>query len=227
MLNRTAETGPQAGDADQDSQLVQQAKAGDMSAFDQLVLKYQDRIVNTCWRLSGNLEDAYDLAQEAFMRALESMNSFRHEARFYTWLFRIAVNLAITQRRKTGRNPTLSLNTPVNRDNPDHQASELVNRMADKDPGPLDKAANREAGEKVAEALDELEDNQRILIVLRDIESFDYHQIAEILSLPVGTVKSRLHRARMCLRDRLKPVLMGGQGSKQQDNAERKPEQRE
>jgi RNA polymerase sigma-70 factor, ECF subfamily len=213
MLNRSAETKSTAGVEDQDSHLVRQAKAGDMTAFDQLVLKYQDRILNTCWRLSGNLDDAHDLAQEAFLRALESMASFRQEARFYTWLFRIAVNLAISHRRKSGRNPTQSLNTPVDRENPGHQAAQLVNRMADKDPGPAKKASTREAGQKVAEALDQLEDNQRILIVLRDIESFDYHQIAEILSLPVGTVKSRLHRARMCLRDRLKPVLINGQRS--------------
>lgn len=193
-------------DRDDDAPLVEQVKAGDMAAFSRLVVKYQDRILNTCWRLIGNLDDARDLAQESFLRAMQSINSFQYKASFYTWLFRIAVNLSISHRRKSARQAKLSLHQAEGAE-PRNQASDLVDQMASAEPEPSQKLSARETQEQVARALDELEDAHRILIVLRDIENFDYQQISEILSLPVGTVKSRLHRARLSLRDRLRPML--------------------
>src|SRR5262245_34314691 len=89
--------------------LVEQARAGDVAALDKLVRKYQDRIVNTCWRLCGNADDAQELAQEAFLQATRHIGKFQGKAGFYTWLFRIAVNLSITHRRKQSRSPKLSL----------------------------------------------------------------------------------------------------------------------
>ena len=86
-----------------DEALVEQARGGDMGAFSRLVTRYQDRVVNTCWRICGNAEDAQDLAQEAFLHALQAIGSFQRRSRFYTWLFRIAVNLTLTHRRRSAR----------------------------------------------------------------------------------------------------------------------------
>lgn len=190
-----------------DALLVEQVRAGDMSAFSRLVARYQDRIVNTCWRISGNLDDAQDLAQEAFLRALESIGSFQQRAGFYTWLFRIAVNLAISHRRKSRRAVKLSLHGPDGQLRSEHQAARLVGRVTREGDNPSDKLASREAGRLMAESIEQLDDESRSVLVLREIEGFDYQQIAEILDLPIGTVKSRLHRARMELRGRLAPML--------------------
>jgi RNA polymerase sigma-70 factor, ECF subfamily len=190
-----------------DALLVEQVRAGDMSAFSRLVARYQDRIVNTCWRISGNLDDAQDLAQDAFLRAFESIGSFQHRAGFYTWLFRIAVNLAISHRRKTGRVVKLSLHAPDGSFRGDHQAARLVGRVTRETDDPSARLVSREVGRLVAEGIEQLEDESRAVLVLRDIEGLDYQQISEILDLPMGTVKSRLYRARMELRGRLAPEL--------------------
>ncbi len=182
-----------------DALLARQAQAGDLGAFSRLVVRYQDRVLNLCWRLSGNLEDAQDLAQEAFLKALEKITSYRHQAGFYTWLFRIAVNQALSLRRKTGRRPTLSLHACSD------DGQELIERVGD----PRLAAADRmlemdEARACIEKALDDLEDDHRCVLVLRDIEGMDYQQMADVLEVSVGTIKSRLHRARMALRERLK-----------------------
>ena len=190
-----------------DALLIEQVRTGDMSAFSRLVTRYQDRIVNTCWRISGNFDDAQDLAQEAFLRAFEAIGSFERRAGFYTWLFRIAVNLAISHRRKAGRVVKLSLHGADGRLRTDHQAGRLVGRVTHEADDPSDRMASREAGRLVAEGIEQLDDEHRTVLVLRDIEGFDYQQIAEILDLPMGTVKSRLYRARMELRGRLAPEL--------------------
>ena len=167
-------------------------------------------MLNTCWRICANIEDARDLTQEAFLHALESIGSFRHGAGFYTWLFRIAVNLSISHRRKAARAVKLSLHGPDGQWMGDHQASRLVGRVSSDPDDPPAKLSAREAERLVLEGLDQLDDDYRTVIVLRDLESFDYQQIAEILDAPLGTVKSRLHRARMELRSRLEPILSPG-----------------
>jgi len=187
--------------------LVEQAKAGDMAAFSRLVTKYQDRVLNVCWRMVGQMEDAQDLTQDAFLRALESIQSFQHKAGFYTWLYRIAVNLSLSHRRKSARQMKLSLHGRDGEMIGDCPGTELVGRVTSEKSDPAARLSARESEQLVMSALDGLEDDQRAIIVLKDIESLDYQQISMILEVPVGTVKSRLHRARMALRDRLKPVL--------------------
>jgi RNA polymerase sigma-70 factor (ECF subfamily) len=194
----------------EDALLVEQARGGDMGAFSRLVTKYQDRLVNTCWRISGNLDDAQDLAQEAFLHALEKLDTFKHKAGFYTWLFRIAVNLSISHRRKSARAVKLSLHGPDGQWRGDHQAARLVNRVSNEPSDPPARLSQREMGRLVAEGVEELDDDHRAVVVLRDVEGFNYEQIGEILELPIGTVKSRLHRARMELRQRLRPVVEAG-----------------
>lgn len=191
----------------EDAVLVEQARSGDMGGFSRLVTKYQDRVLNTCWRICGNIEDAQDLTQEAFLRALEAIDSFRHRAGFYTWLFRIAVNLSISHRRKSARAVKLSLHDADGRWKGDHQATQLVGRVSRDPEDPPTRLSAREMERLVVEELDQLDGDHRAVIVMRDIESFNYQQIADILEVPVGTVKSRLHRARMDLRNRLKPMV--------------------
>ncbi len=190
--------------------LVEQARSGDMSAFSRLVAKYQDRILNTCWRISGNIEDAQDLTQDAFLHALEAIDSFRHKAGFYTWLFRIAVNLSISHRRKAARAIKLSLHGPDGQWRGDHPGARLHGRASRDPQDPPARMSARETERLIVEGLDQLDDDHRAVVVLRDIESFDYQQIAETLDVPIGTVKSRLHRARMELRERLKPIVSPG-----------------
>jgi len=187
--------------------LVEQTRSGDMNAFSRLVTRYQDRVLNACWRICGNLEDAQDLTQEAFLRALEAIGSFSHKAGFYTWLFRIAVNLSISHRRRKARTATLSLHGPDGRCISEHQTARLVGGGSAEPDDPPARLSARETGRLVREGLEQLDDDHRAVIVLRDLESFNYQQIAQILDLPVGTVKSRLHRARMELRERLKPMV--------------------
>lgn len=182
--------------------LVRQVQDGDTEALGRLVAKYQDRVVNLCWRMCGKLDEAQDLGQETFLRVLEKIDSYRFEAAFYTWLFRIAVNECLSHRRKNKR-VILSLHNEDGNwvDKP------MDLRRTGREPSdaqePLARLAAREVQGELAAALDRLDDDQRAVVVLRDIESLDYQQIGEVLDISVGTVKSRLHRARLALRDML------------------------
>ena len=197
----------------QDADLVEQVRDGDTAAFGHLVAKYQDRVYNTVLRINGNADDARDLTQDAFLRALESLDSFSGRAGFYTWLFRIAVNLTISDGRMMQRRKTVSLEPrtgslgagewAVNR-----QGAGLVGELHSDEENPQAAASRTEVNILVVEALNELEDEHRTVLVLKDIESMDYAQIAEILDVPLGTVKSRVHRARMALRDKLRPLVV-------------------
>jgi len=195
----------------EDLALVEQTQQGDMAAFARLVNKYQDRVYNTCWRLCGHVEDARDLTQEAFLHALQAIDAFRNKAGFYTWLFRIAVNLSISHRRKHQRTLKLSLHDDDGSHVLESQAAGLVRRTGTvRNDDPAGDVEMRETHRAVVKALDELDDEYRAVLVLKDVESFDYQQIADILEIPIGTVKSRIHRARMAMRERLAPVMEGG-----------------
>ena len=197
--------------------LLQKAKAGDRGAYGQIVLLYQDRLYNAVLRLVGDREEARELTQEAFMRGLQKIESFRGDASPYTWLFRIAVNLAISQLRKVQRVRIFSLDRPAGgrggagsngRFYDDDQASGLVDRVArDRAATPAELVESRERDQAVLSALGRLDAEYRAVLVMRDIEGFDYQQMADILGLPLGTLKSRLFRARMALRDELKTYL--------------------
>jgi len=203
-----------------DVALLQRAKAGDRGAYGQIVVLYQDRLYNAVVRLVGDREEARELTQEAFTRGLMKLDSFRGDASPYTWLFRIAVNLAISQLRKVQRVRVFSLDRPsVNgngryRDAGDDQASSLVDRIAQNGGGgsagelaPPERAERRERDEAVLSALGRLDAEYRAVLVMRDIEGFDYQQMADVLGLPLGTLKSRLFRARLALRDELKAYM--------------------
>jgi len=190
----------------EDAALVDRCRKGDMQAFGALAAKYQDRVFNMIYRMTGREADAEELAQETFLKALENLNQFRGQSGFYTWLFRIAVNLAISHRRRAGllRFQTLS----AGEDCDSTQADGLTAALAQKrNPGPESAAMSAEAQRRVCEALEELDDEFRLVVVLRDIEEMDYARIAEVLGVPAGTVKSRLHRARSILKTKLADVI--------------------
>lgn len=204
-LQPVAATGEQRPD---DATLFRRARSGDRGAFGSLVLLYQDRVYNMLVRMVGDREEARELAQEAFTRALMKLPGFRGEAQPYTWIFRIAVNLAISRLRKVRRRRVFSLDQPGavgGEERCDDQASGLVQRLADD--GSCDPAGvveRRERDQQVLAALGRVDPEHRALLVMRDIEGFDYQQMAELLELPLGTLKSRLFRARKALLEELK-----------------------
>ena len=191
---------PRVGQALDEARLVETAQAGDSAAFGRLVQDYQDRIFNVCFRILQSRQTAEDLTQEAFVKAYRSLAGFDGRATFYTWLYRIAVNLCLSQRRSS--RPMLSLDQSATDDQP--ASRNIISSTA---ASPESNAAMHEEHRLVLSARAELDEEHRTVVVLRDIESLDYSQIAEILGIAVGTVKSRLHRARMTLRDRLKPLI--------------------
>jgi RNA polymerase sigma-70 factor (ECF subfamily) len=180
-----------------DLALVRQAQAGRAEAFGVLVTRHQDAIYNLCWRVCGHREEARDLAQAAFLRAFQALGRFEAKCSFYTWLFRIAANLAISHRRR--RRPVLADRSLD--DEPQHFGRGRPANDGQDDPvGRLERA---ETQRLVQSALAQLGDEHRLILVLRETEQMDYQQIGEVLGLPTGTVKSRIHRARVALRDRL------------------------
>jgi RNA polymerase sigma-70 factor, ECF subfamily len=198
-------------ETDADADLFKKAQVGDRSAFGQIVLRHQDRLFNAIVRLVGDHDEARELTQETFLRAMANLENFRGEARPYTWLFRIGMNLAISQLRKFPRRRTFSLDAPGH--NGDHlrppdQAASLLDRTADRQTRtPLAELEQRERDEQVVAAIGRLDMHTRALLVMRDIEGFDYQQMAEILELPLGTLKSRLFRARLALKDELEKYM--------------------
>jgi RNA polymerase sigma-70 factor (ECF subfamily) len=189
--------------------LFRAAQTGDRGAFGQIVQLYQDRVYNAVVRLVGDREEARDLTQETFTRALSKIDGFRGEAQPYTWLFRIALNLSISQLRKVTRRRTFSLDSSNGRAGGDEQASGLVQRIAvrDSSESPAEKLERVERDAMVLSALGSIDAEHRAVLVMRDIEGFDYQQMAELLGLPLGTLKSRLFRARIVLREALKSYL--------------------
>ena len=179
-----------------DATLVHEVQAGRTDAFAHLVTRYQDRVFNACWRMCGHPDDARELTQEAFLKAFSAIATFQAKSGFYTWLFRIAMNLALSHRKRAKLRYVASL------DDGDRSSAE---RLPDRrSVAPSDRAAANETHDRLARALGELDAPHRVVIVLRDIEGFDYERIAQVLDVAVGTVKSRVFRARTALREKMK-----------------------
>ena len=179
-----------------DAQLVQATLGGEKQAFGVLVQRYQDRLFNTLLRFTGSRHDASDLVQDAFIQALVKLDTFRGDARFYTWLYRIAMNLSLSQRRK--RRPVASVDVAKER---------VGDEPMDEGQGPQQELLEVERAEIVQRALLSVGDEHRQILLLREMEGCSYDQIGEILGLPVGTVRSRLFRARAQLKEQLHAML--------------------
>jgi RNA polymerase sigma-70 factor, ECF subfamily len=187
-----------------DSVLVKQCQRGDADAMGRLIIKYQDRLYNTILKICGNPDDAAELTQETFVKVLESISTFRGQSGFYTWLFRVGVNLTLNFCSRKLRLGMRSLDASSGQ-----QESSIASNLPDKkEIDPATVAQNHELVGQVLAALEKLDDNQRAIVVLRDIEGMDYEQIAEILQIEMGTVKSRLNRARTALKELLQTVWL-------------------
>jgi len=189
--------------------LVARAQVGDDAAFEQLVEQYQDRIYNYVVRMVQDPAEAQDVAQETFVRAYQALPEFRGASSFQTWLYRIASNLSIDaarSRKRRGWN-TVSINEPIDSDDD----SELGRDLPDENTRtPAQELESSEMREQVWEAIAELSDKLRPVIILYDLQGSSYQEIADILGCPLGTVKSRLYNARNQLRDKLKKRLLLG-----------------
>lgn len=187
-----------------DAAILKRCREGEVAAFGQLVHKYQDRLFNAILRMCGNRDDAEELCQETFVKALESLGRFREDSGFYTWLFRIGMNLTISHRRRGGRVKFHSLEPAGQDDGTSRSAAVLADQRG---LDPAEEVARNDADRRVLEALAELAEDFRAVVILRDIEDMDYEQISRVLDVPVGTVKSRLYRARCMLHEKLKDTL--------------------
>lgn len=190
-----------------DAVLVRQARQGDSEATERLILRYQDRIYNVILKICANKDDAAELTQDTFVKFIEKINTFKGNSAFYTWLFRIAVNLTLNYCKRQYKFAAKSLDGPAGQDF-DHARSQLKAFLTDesaRDPAAV--AQNREIGQIILLALSKLQPNQRAVVVLRDIEGMNYVEIAEALDTELGTVKSRLSRARANLREILETAL--------------------
>jgi RNA polymerase sigma-70 factor (ECF subfamily) len=181
-----------------DGQLIRAACQGDSAAFGGLVRKYQARLCTALTHICGSLDDAEDVAQEAFVQAYVKLRTFAGGSAFYTWLYRIAVNAAISRRRRRREQTALS------------PRDELGLEPLDGGERADERLLREERAVQVQRALGRLSDEHRTILVLREIEDCDYDEIAQILELPVGTVRSRLHRARLQLKEQLE-VILGNQ----------------
>ena len=182
-----------------EEQLIRRAQQGDNVAFEELLLLHQNKVYNLCLRMSANPDDALDLSQEAFLRAWRSLGQYQFEASFSTWLFRLTSNICIDFLRRKKRRQETSLTESY--DDSDEGAELSV---PDAQPGPEQQAMTNETKIELARAMEQLSPEHREILQLRVIEDLQYEQIADILGVRVGTVKSRLARARLSFRKILK-----------------------
>ncbi len=182
---------------DDDRRLIADCLGGRRDAFGELVSRYQARLYNAAIRLVDNPEDAADVVQDAFLNAYQSLHTFKGDAEFFTWLYRIAFNTAISLKRKKRSAISLDAGGPDGGIDPD-DPSEYIKPGA---------ALERSEDERqLQEAMNRLSHEHREVLILKDIEGMKYEEIAEILGVPIGTIRSRLHRARLELRDLLVPA---------------------
>ncbi len=186
-----------------DATLVEECKGGDVNAFSALVTRFQDRIFNVIYRMIGNREDAADLCQETFVKAFRAIATFEARAQFSTWLYRIATNTCISFRRSHAGKAAHEHNVDCDVEVLADHAAGRDNTISD----PGRRAMQAEQVEVVQKAIMRLDEESRAIVVLRDIDGKSYEEIAEVLDCPIGTVRSRLHRARMDLKEILKKWL--------------------
>jgi RNA polymerase sigma-70 factor, ECF subfamily len=189
---------------DSDLLLVERANAGDQRAYGLLVLKYQRRIQRLIGRMVRDVDLVEDIAQETFIRAYRALHQFRGDAQFYTWLYRIAVNTAKKALLELKRDPTVSESFLAGDD--DDETSWQKNELtADETPESI--LAAKEIAAVVNAAMEALPDDLRQAIALREIEGLSYEEIAAAMDCPIGTVRSRIFRAREAISERVKPLL--------------------
>lgn len=189
-------------EADSDWAVVQRVQAGDVGAFDQLVLRYRERVYGVVYNMTSNREDAADLTQDAFIKAFQSINRFQGQSSFFTWLYRIAVNSTLTHLRKHKLRTFFSFEKITE----DDKTTELLGQLTDKS-GADREVYVRELQEKLNEAMQKLSIKHRTVVTLFEIDGLSHEQIAEVVGCSVGTVRSRLHYAKQLLQAELQSYL--------------------
>jgi RNA polymerase sigma-70 factor (ECF subfamily) len=179
-----------------DAKLIDLVLDGDSAAYGLLVRRYQDRLFTALMHVASSRDEAEDVVQDAFIQAYLKLSSFERQSSFYTWLYRIAFNTAISRRRRKRVEASVEQAKDATGDEP-----------ADHSERPHDRLLREERATIIQRALGELSEDHRVILVLREMEGCDYEEISQILDLPVGTVRSRLHRARLQLKEQLTGVL--------------------
>jgi RNA polymerase sigma-70 factor, ECF subfamily len=198
--------------ADADRALVERAQQGDKRAFEMLVVKYQRRIERLISRMVRDADLVQDVAQESFIRAYRALPQFRGESAFYTWLYRIAVNTAKKALVEMKRDPVMS-ESSRSRVGEDDETYRVDNELSDGET-PEALLASKEIAATVNAAIDALSDELRQAITLREIEGLSYEEIADVMNCPIGTVRSRIFRAREAIASRLRPLLGTREGER-------------
>jgi RNA polymerase sigma-70 factor (ECF subfamily) len=189
----------------EDAVLIRAFCEGDKAAFDNLVLKHKDRVFNLCYRLLGDYEEANDSAQEAFIKVYGSLKKFRFESAFSTWLYRVAVNTCknkLKSRAFRQKSKMVPIDNPVS-----GNRAQTGREIQDDGQSPAMELEKKEKMRVIQEAINALPPEQKEVVTLRDIEGFSYEEVAEITGFNLGTVKSRLARARQDLRKKLRSVI--------------------
>ena len=197
---------------DADAPLVERVKRGDKRAFEMLVVKYQRRIERLIGRMVRDVDLVADIAQETFIRAYRALPQFRGESAFYTWLYRIAVNTAKKAMMELNRDPVIAESAFAAREEDDETSRAEHELSHGETPEAL--LASKEIAATVNAAIDALSEDLRQAITLREIEGLSYEEIAEVMNCPIGTVRSRIFRAREAIAARLRPLLDTRQGER-------------
>jgi RNA polymerase sigma-70 factor (ECF subfamily) len=191
-------------EADDDLAVVRRVQAGEVAAFDRLILKYRERVLGIIYNMTSNREDAADLAQDAFIKAFQSINRFQGQSSFFTWLYRIAVNSTVSHLRKNRLRSFFSLES-IREDDP--VSKDVIDALTDRTGVGRD-AMVRELQEKLNDAMQKLSINHRTVVTLFEIDGLSHQEIAEVMECSVGTVRSRLHYAKQLLQSELQPYLL-------------------
>lgn len=190
-------------EADADVEIVRQVQAGDVAAFDRLILKYRERVYGIIYNMTSNREDAADLTQDAFIKAFQSIHRFGGQSSFFTWLYRIAVNSTLSHLRKARIRSFFSLER-VDADEP--VSKEIIEALTDRTGAERDSYV-RELQEKLNDAMQKLSIKHRTVVTLFEIDGLSHQEIAEVMNCSIGTVRSRLHYAKQLLQAELQPYI--------------------
>jgi RNA polymerase sigma-70 factor, ECF subfamily len=181
-----------------DAECVQRLQHGETDAFEILLRRHEKAIFNLVYRMLGDYDEAAEVSQEVFLSAFRAVGQFRGDANFSTWLYRIALNHSITRRKSLGTRQQRRV--PI----------ESADPLSDPQPGPPETLERKQIRERVQQALGQLDPQDAQVLLLRDLQDIPYDEVARVLEIPVGTVKSRLHRARQALKARLAPYFCAG-----------------
>ena len=192
---------PRATVSAEERALIERCKRGDIGAFNDLVRKYEKQVYNFAYRLTGNYDDANDVAQDAFLRVFNAIGTFRGDSSFSTWLFRITTNVFLDERKKAKAHPQTSLDEYL-----ELGESSVARQIEDPSPTPEAVLEESERALILSKAVGDLPEYQRAMVTLYHTQQKSYEEIAEIMDLPIGTVKSRLNRARLALKEKLSSI---------------------